>query len=80
MKTPQAQAERVRRRLGSRSSYGPLLGWLLLALLLAGIAIVPLVLPTYRVLFLLLTFMYIILAASWNLISGFTGYVSSYSM
>jgi branched-chain amino acid transport system permease protein len=84
MKTMQAQAEEVRRRLGSRfygrragsRSYGPILGWLLLALLLVGIAIVPLVLPTYRVLFLLLTFMYITLAASWNLISGFTGYVS----
>jgi branched-chain amino acid transport system permease protein len=80
MKTVQAQAEQVRRHLGGRTfagrSYGTFLGWLLLVLLLAGIAVVPLVLPTYRVLFLLLTFMYITLAASWNLISGFTGYVS----
>jgi branched-chain amino acid transport system permease protein len=75
MKAVQAQAEQVRRRLGSRT-YGPLLGWSLLALLLTGIAVAPLFLPTYRVLFLLLTFMYVTLAASWNLISGFTGYVS----
>jgi branched-chain amino acid transport system permease protein len=75
MKMVQAQAEEVRRRLASRS-YGPLSGWLLLALLLVGMAIVPLVLPSYRVLFLLLTFMHVTLAASWNLISGFTGYVS----
>jgi branched-chain amino acid transport system permease protein len=39
-------------------------------------AILPFVLPPYRTTFLLLTFMYITLASSWNIVSGYTGYVS----
>lgn len=47
------------------------------ALLIGGLAVVPfLSVPRYIVAFLLLTFMYVTLASSWNLISGFTGYVS----
>lgn len=47
------------------------------ALLVAALAAVPfLAVPRYAVAFLLLTFMYVALASSWNLISGFTGYVS----
>lgn len=47
-----------------------------IALILAGIAFVPLAVPGYRVTFLLFAFMNVALASSWNLISGFTGYVS----
>lgn len=50
--------------------------WLLLAVAVATLAVLPLLLPNYRTTFLLLTFMYVTLTSSWNLISGFTGYVS----
>lgn len=46
------------------------------ALLLAALLALPLVGSGYVVTLLLLTFMYTALAASWNLISGYTGYVS----
>ena len=48
----------------------------LLALVLIVLATLPLWGSGYLVGFLLLTFMYVALASSWNLISGFTGYVS----
>jgi branched-chain amino acid transport system permease protein len=41
-----------------------------------GLAVAPLALPNYRTTFLLLTFMYVTLASSWNIVSGYTGYVS----
>jgi branched-chain amino acid transport system permease protein len=47
-----------------------------LLVLLAALAAAPLVLPNYRVTFLLLTFMYVTLASSWNIIAGYTGYAS----
>jgi len=43
---------------------------------LAVLAVAPLVLPSYRTTFLLLTFMYVTLASSWNIIAGYTGYAS----
>ncbi len=45
-------------------------------LVLVALAIAPLMLPNYRVTFLALTFMYVTLASSWNIIAGYTGYVS----
>ncbi len=45
-------------------------------LLLAALAAAPLVLGGYQVVFILLTLLYIGLAYSWNLISGYTGYLS----
>lgn len=50
--------------------------WAIVALILVGLLVLPLLLPSYRTAFLLLTFMYVTLTSSWNLISGFTGYVS----
>jgi branched-chain amino acid transport system permease protein len=47
-----------------------------LALMLAGLAVLPLFGSGYHVSFTIQIFMWIALAASWNLISGFTGYVS----
>ena len=47
-----------------------------LVLGLAVLAVLPFVFPTYRTAFLILTFMYITLASSWNIVSGYTGYVS----
>ncbi len=44
--------------------------------ILAALAVVPFVLPSYRTALFVLTFMYITLASSWNIISGYTGYVS----
>lgn len=49
---------------------------LLLGMLLVLLALAPLVLPNYRTAFLLLTFMYVTLTSSWNIVSGYTGYVS----
>jgi branched-chain amino acid transport system permease protein len=48
----------------------------LLAVVLVALAVAPLFLPTYRTTFLLLTFMYVTLASSWNIIAGYTGYAS----
>jgi branched-chain amino acid transport system permease protein len=45
-------------------------------LLLALLAVAPLFLDGYQVVFILLTLLYIGLAYSWNLISGYTGYLS----
>jgi len=50
--------------------------WGVLGLTLAVLAALPLLLPSYRTAFLLLTFMYVTLASSWNIIAGYTGYVS----
>jgi branched-chain amino acid transport system permease protein len=47
-----------------------------LAVLVVALALAPLFLPTYRITFLLLTFMYVTLASSWNIIAGYTGYAS----
>jgi branched-chain amino acid transport system permease protein len=47
-----------------------------LVVVLAALAAAPFVLPNYRVTFLLLTFMYVTLASSWNIIAGYTGYAS----
>ncbi|MCX6023155.1 MAG: branched-chain amino acid ABC transporter permease [Chloroflexi bacterium] len=45
--------------------------------IVAALAVIPLLsMPRYYVAFVLLTLMYISLASSWNIISGFTGYVS----
>ena len=52
------------------------LRWGVLGLVLAVLAILPFVLPNYRTALLLLTFMYITLASSWNIMAGYTGYVS----
>ncbi len=51
-------------------------GRAVIVLIMAGMALVPAIVPGYRVTFLLFAFMSITLAASWNLISGLTGYVS----
>jgi branched-chain amino acid transport system permease protein len=50
--------------------------WGALGVVLIVLATLPFVLPSYRTAFLLLTFMYITLASSWNIIGGYTGYVS----
>ena len=50
------------------------LAFLLVAL--AGLAVVPLFASGYQVTFIIQVFMWMALAGSWNLISGFTGYVS----
>jgi branched-chain amino acid transport system permease protein len=47
--------------------------WLLLAL---GLALMPGALTLYMRSFVLFTMMYVVLALSWNIISGFTGYTS----
>jgi len=44
--------------------------------LLAALAVLPFVFPSYRIAFLVTTFMYIALASSWNIVSGYTGYIS----
>ena len=46
------------------------------AALLALVAVLPLVAAPYFVAFVLVMLMYVALAASWNVISGFAGYVS----
>lgn len=51
-------------------------GHVAVLLALAGIAFLPTVVPAYRTLFLVFLFMNVILASSWNLVSGFTGYTS----
>lgn len=50
--------------------------WAGLAVALGLLAALPLVLPNYRTAFLVTTFMYVTLASSWNIIAGYTGYVS----
>ncbi len=49
--------------------------WLLLAVV-GGLAVLPLFASGYIISFTIQVFMWIALAGSWNLISGFTGYVS----
>ncbi len=49
--------------------------WLLLAVV-GGLAVLPLFASGYIISFTIQIFMWIALAGSWNLISGFTGYVS----
>jgi branched-chain amino acid transport system permease protein len=49
---------------------------LLLAAVLGLIAVLPWVATPYLVAFVLIVFMYLSLAGSWNVISGFAGYVS----
>lgn len=44
--------------------------------IIAGLALLPLLISGYHVSFLIQVFMWIALAGSWNIISGFTGYVS----
>ncbi len=51
-------------------------GWIALAVIVAALVIAPFVLPAYRTTFLLFMFMYVTLASSWNIVSGYTGYVS----
>jgi branched-chain amino acid transport system permease protein len=46
------------------------------SLVLLGLAVIPFFVTNYIVTFTIQMFMWIILAGSWNLISGFTGYVS----
>src|SRR5918996_3945102 len=48
----------------------------LLALLTLGLALLPDALTLYMRSFVLFTMMYVVLALSWNIISGFTGYTS----
>ena len=48
----------------------------LLALLALGLAALPRGLSVYLTTFALFTMMYVVLALSWNMISGFTGYTS----
>jgi branched-chain amino acid transport system permease protein len=50
--------------------------WVGLGVVLAVLAVLPFVLPNYRIAFLLLTFMYVTLASSWNILAGYTGYAS----
>src|SRR5207247_834414 len=50
--------------------------WVALGVSLAILALLPFVLPNYRVAFLQATFMNVALASSWNIIAGYTGYVS----
>jgi len=50
--------------------------WPGLAVVLIILAVLPFFLPNYRTAFLLITFMYVTLASSWNIIAGYTGYVS----
>jgi len=50
--------------------------WAGLGVGLVVLAALPFVLPNYRTAFLLLTFMYVTLASSWNIIAGYTGYAS----
>ena len=52
-----------------------ILWWLLLAVV-GGLAVLPLFASGYIISFTIQIFMWIALAGSWNLISGFTGYVS----
>jgi branched-chain amino acid transport system permease protein len=51
-------------------------GWTLAALTVAALAAAPFLATRYLVSFLLLMFMYVALAQSWNMISGYTGYFS----
>jgi branched-chain amino acid transport system permease protein len=52
-------------------------GWLLGLLLIAGLVVVPFLdVPVYYLRFLGSVFLYITLAQSWNIIGGYTGYVS----
>src|SRR2546422_513168 len=53
-----------------------LLVWIIVALILAGLASLPFFVSGYVVSFAFQIFMWIALAGSWNLISGLTGYVS----
>src|SRR5918996_5351337 len=48
----------------------------LLALLTLGLALLPDALTLYLRSFVMFTMMYVVLALSWNIISGFTGYTS----
>lgn len=50
--------------------------WASVIAVLLVLAVLPFILPNYRTAFLLLTFMYVTLASSWNVIAGYTGYVS----
>ena len=50
--------------------------FLLPALILGSLLIFPVFASSYMISFMLLTFMYITLASSWNLMSGYTGYIS----
>ena len=51
--------------------------WVVVLLIVLGtIAALPFVLPNYRVAFLQIMFMNVALASSWNIIAGYTGYVS----
>lgn len=52
------------------------LGWALAAVVATALAVAPFVASRYLVSFLLLMFMYVALAQSWNMISGYTGYFS----
>jgi branched-chain amino acid transport system permease protein len=52
-------------------------GWLVALLLIAGLVVVPFLdVPVYYLRFLGSIFLYITLAQSWNIIGGYTGYVS----
>src|SRR3989441_7954260 len=53
-----------------------LLVWIIVALILAGLASLPFFVSGYVVSFAFQIFMWIALAGGWNLISGLTGYVS----
>lgn len=50
--------------------------WIGILVVVAALAGVPFVVSNYVTTFLLLSFMYIGLASSWNIISGYTGYIS----
>jgi branched-chain amino acid transport system permease protein len=47
-----------------------------IAVLLAVLAYLPWMLPNYRVAFLQIAFMNVVLASSWNIIAGYAGYAS----
>lgn len=68
-------------RASSASGSGPKINRRLVVggvglLLVVVAAVAPLVLSSYLIVFTLLTFLYIGMAYSWNLISGYTGYLS----
>ncbi len=60
----------------SREANRRRLGWILVGAGVLALAAVPLVGSDYLRSFFLLLFMYVTLAQSWNMISGYTGYLS----
>lgn len=53
-----------------------IMGYLAGMLVLAFLALIPSFFSDYIISFMIITFMFVILASSWNLFCGFTGYIS----